>query len=230
MPSSQSSVEMLLSQPFHESCGDFRSALLALSPRSRIVVVDTGAKFRLVPTPQGGSCGFLAVAWALLILAAPGGCGNPALIRKEVALHVRDNREGYARMLRDHHSALVENAEHNTDGNDKGRDLDCWIDRVILFESSVQVGGINGHWLGQHWGDLEILALARALRITIDLYAFDMHLQRVRRYFRADGSSECAETMVVSLLFTGKADCGHFDLLQEVLTKHSFRPRWSRRS
>lgn len=218
-----------LAMPSHSSCSAFRTALLARPSRSREVVVNTGARFKLLPTPSGGSCGFLAVAWALLIAGIPGACGNPSAMRNVLATHVCSNREVYVTALQEHGYSVSGDTVESADRNREEATGSTWLDKVALFERSVVVGGIDGHWLGQYWGDLEILALARALQITIDLYTFDTNLQQVRQYFRARCEEGKYVELTVSLLFTGKADSGHFDLLQEISPKQAFRCRFGKR-
>lgn len=196
----------------------FRNALASSSPSSsrRKVTTNDGRHFRFMATLSGGDCGFQAISWALIVANAAGPDMCSALVRKALRDEVANHREYYASLAEsylnvqeDTSTELVQD-EHTTSSSA--------AEAVDHFLKSVLIGGLTGHWLGQQWGNVEIVAIARAYKLHIELFAFDVATQTVRGYFE-----EKAGDLFVGLLFTGSAADGHFD----VLVPQSFR-RWRR--
>lgn len=143
-----------------------------------------GSLLRLVCTIAGGDCGFEAIAWGIAITQGNG--PNCRQVRRILAQHVYSNRDVYIQAC----------------GN---------ANQVDEFCHNVLKTGLLGHWLGACWGALEIVAVARALHITIRVYTFDVRSQKFRCYFEEVAGP--ADQPPVRLLFTGDADRGHFDCL-----------------
>lgn len=158
-----------------------------------------GPPLRFVATRAGGDCGWEAISWGLLV--ARGSSPSGTRIRAFARAHVRSERTAYADA--------------------------CGVpEQVDEFLASVTRTGLSGHWLGQTWGALELVAVARALSCTVRLYAWCPTTQGVRSYFE-----ESAGKDVVRLLFTGSAERGHFDvLLEEPVRKKGFTARWRARA
>lgn len=153
----------------------------------------------LLAMPMGGDCGFQAVGWALLVSGRICGQGsNGMYIRNKVAEHVWNDRVYYAAKVSQ--MGFGEDAES----------------LVVSFVKDVRKGGLEGHWLGSLWGGLELCAVARCFELCVELYGWDVETQSVKRYWEVNEGKN-----VVRLLFSGKAEAGHFDLLLE-------RVRWGR--
>lgn len=145
----------------------------------------------LVAVPMGGDCGFQAIGWALLISGRACSQGsNDSYIRNKVAEHVWNERAYYAAKVSEMGSS---------DGAER---------YVKTFVKEVRKSGLKGHWLGSLWGGLEICAVARCFELCVELYAWDVGTQSVKRYWQVNEGKE-----VVRLLFSGEAEAGHFDLL-----------------
>lgn len=163
-------------------------ARLYLSRHTRRSLRDTnGVWLRLVAAKAGGDCGFEAISNMYL------GRTDAAYIRRQTRQHVSSERFQYKRAC----------------GGSRAE--------VALFCRSITRPGLKGHWLGQMWGALELVAVARALAITLIIHTFDVPTQRLRPYFE-----EPAGDPVVRLLYTGSAEQGHFDALVPA-------SRWPRR-
>lgn len=169
--------------------------------KRRIHLANSSHTLEFIAIPPGGDCGFIAVAWSLLIHGLlPPTQSNGNIIRERLARHVQDEKEFYAGRLR----------EWGLGGEDE-------MGSVNEFVREVRQGGLDGHWLGQMWGGMEIWAVGRCCGVGIELYSWDVAEQKVRRYWRV-----CEGKDVVSLFFSGDAAGGHFDLL--VRKEGVFRP------
>ncbi|PXF46122.1 hypothetical protein BWQ96_04128 [Gracilariopsis chorda] len=145
----------------------------------------------MTATPSGGDCGFHAISWALLHLSGP--TLSSTDVRRKLSTHVRQNTAFYSDLLRRQgHWELADETAN----------------AVATFSRSVLMEGVNGHWLGQMWGEIELLALAKAFTVCVELYCFEVAPQQLRRYARFEEGKR-----VVRLLFTGSAQAGHFDVL-----------------
>ncbi len=143
-----------------------------------------GTPLRLVCTVAGGDCGFEAVAWGIALTRGAGPSSRE--VRRVLAQHVYSQRDAYVRA--------------------------CGSARQVdQFCRGVMKTGLLGHWLGATWGALEIVAVARAIGVTIRVYTFDVRTQRFRCYFEEMAGG--ADEQPVRLLFSGDADRGHFDCL-----------------
>ncbi|CAN8075281.1 unnamed protein product [Agarophyton chilense] len=176
----------------HESASAYRTWLCeaAASSSRRHVRLACGVH-TMTATPAGGDCGFHAIAWALLQLS--GAALSASAVRAALARHVASHAALYAKLLRRQGHAASPHAAAAA---------------VALFTRNVLVEGVRGHWLGQMWGEIELLALAKAFVVSVELYCFDVSAQRLRQYASFDEGRN-----VVRLLFTGAARAGHFDAL-----------------
>lgn len=181
----------------YETSAAFRHAQAShRATSSRRLIPLQKCRLRLTATQAGGNCGFQAAAWALIHFGIGGNAMCSTRVRELLAEHVRATRDFYVRRLVEVGIVPAVPAAR---------------DSVDAFCSEVRRQGIHGHWLGQMWGGLEIVALARALGVCVELYAFDVDAQRVRLYQKVEEGKK-----VVALLFTGEAGAGHFDLLLPV--------------
>ncbi|KAI0567643.1 polyketide synthase family protein [Gracilaria domingensis] len=176
----------------HPTALSYRRWLCEVPPSSsrRHVRLPTGVH-SMTATPAGGDCGFYAMAWALLHFNGPS--LSATCVRRKLAQHVKQQATFYAQLLRRHGQA--QSRQHASDS-------------VSDFTRNVLMEGVHGHWLGQMWGEIELLALAKAYLVCVELYCFEVSSQSLRRYAHFEEGKR-----VVRLLFTGDARAGHFDAL-----------------
>lgn len=144
---------------------------------------------------MGGNCGFVAVSWALLIAGRlPSNDTSGAWVRRSLAAHVSAQAWFYAAKLVEWR--VLAGGPTEAAGS------------VREFVRKVGEEGLRGHWLGQMWGFLEIFAMAKAFRLNVELYTFDVASQKVRMYHQQNEGK-----VRVAMMFSGQAEGGHFDLL-----------------
>lgn len=104
-----------------------------------------------------------------------------------------------------------------TDCEDAGEELSRAFECIQAFGSDILREGLNGHWLCESFGPLEIMAIAGVYDVRIEIYTYCTRSGMVRLYQEA-GEGDAT----ISLLFSGKNSSGHFDLLGR-------DSRWSQR-
>lgn len=154
--------------------------------------------------PADGNCGFSSVLAALAIAGRKlTDEYNVNGIRRSVSRHVQLNRDFYALKIVEHEQAQEEEA------------IQAAYYRVDRFTQSVLSEGLNGHWLGSVLGELELLAVANTFAISIQLYAPSPERGGIRPTVEVGPvlTPEIETPLQVDLLFSGRANSGHFDLL-----------------
>lgn len=185
-----------LAPEYHASSAAFRHAMVHGHSSSKLTLkLSCRRVVELAPIPMGGNCGFVAVSWALLIAGRlPSNDTSGGWVRRSLAAHVAAQPSFYA-------AKLVE-------WRVVAGGTEAAAASVKEFGRKVGEEGIKGHWLGQMWGFLEIFAIARAFRLNVELYTFDVTSQKVRMYHQQNEGK-----VTVAMLFSGQAEGGHFDLL-----------------
>jgi len=185
-----------------------------------VVVEDKkGNRLRFVPIVSDGSCGFAAIAKGVNLCGMDAASGE---VSDDCDSFVTDKSSGGSsggsspvkitamrvrKSIRDEVQEHKEFYDSEAKTNDGFRYLRkrCSDD---TFCSSVVNAGACGHWLGSKWGHMEIVAAARAFRITIELYTFDEDSQELRMYEDVKHGP-----LKIGLLYSGLCDTGHYDLL-----------------
>uniref|UniRef100_A0A7S0ZEQ9 OTU domain-containing protein n=1 Tax=Timspurckia oligopyrenoides TaxID=708627 RepID=A0A7S0ZEQ9_9RHOD len=143
-------------------------------------------------------------------VATDGNCGFAALAKGDGLNRRKQLTSNYMRTkLRNEVRSFGGYYSHEATVNDAFGIYYSDCDSDALCESVMQKGR-NGHWLGDRWGNMEILALARALGVCIELYSYDANLGGIRCYERYDFGKQH-----IGLLFSGGSAGGHFDLLMK---------------
>lgn len=153
-----------------------------------------GKKYRLVTVPGDGNCGFQALAAGINSLR------EEELEGSEGGLSAKDVRG----VLRKELEAETEFYQEKLE--EFGLDANT-LQRLLI---DVSAGGFDGHWLGAHLGEMEVMMLARALGLRVDVFTNDNGREVVRCYQTHDYGKGS-----VGLLYTGSSENGHFDLLVE---------------
>mmetsp|Transcript_14770 Transcript_14770/g.31672 ORF Transcript_14770/g.31672 Transcript_14770/m.31672 type:complete len:259 (+) Transcript_14770:53-829(+) len=154
----------------------------------------TGELMEFVPIEPNGSCGFEAIAVALSVEKGKTTTGN------YVRTKLRDELRSFA-------------GTYDAEAADwcVGRAHPGGCSAVDLADS-VMRRGKDGHWLGERWGNIELLALARALHVCIELFVYDEEASAdaptVRNYETFDHGK-----VRVGLLYSGLSQGGHFDVV-----------------
>mmetsp|Transcript_8817 Transcript_8817/g.12871 ORF Transcript_8817/g.12871 Transcript_8817/m.12871 type:complete len:218 (-) Transcript_8817:135-788(-) len=153
-----------------------------------------GRRYKLVSIPGDGNCGFHAVAAGLNALQESG---------TEVDVDL-DFSEGDIRKL------LKKEAE-SAPGyySEKLKEFGFEEAELEAFLKTTMEGGMDGHWLGAQFGEVELMMIARAMGLRIEMFVSEHNA--VRCYQTHDFGKNS-----VGLLYSGSADRGHFDLLLEV--------------
>eukprot|EP00188_Purpureofilum_apyrenoidigerum_P001967 Plantae.Rhodophyta-Purpureofilum_apyrenoidigerum.ctg21448.p2 GENE.Plantae.Rhodophyta-Purpureofilum_apyrenoidigerum.ctg21448~~Plantae.Rhodophyta-Purpureofilum_apyrenoidigerum.ctg21448.p2 ORF type:complete len:210 (-),score=71.16 Plantae.Rhodophyta-Purpureofilum_apyrenoidigerum.ctg21448:341-970(-) len=167
-----------------------------MESRASSYIDELGRKYKLVEVPGDGNCGFHAIA-----------VGMNAL-RKQAESLVVDEEFGESdvrKLLKDEATAepkfyLDKLAEFGFDESE--------LDRFI---EAAQDGGMDGHWLGARLGEVELMMLAKALNLRINVFISDDEEEEIKCYQTHDFGKD-----QLGLLYTGSHDQGHFDLLVEV--------------
>eukprot|EP00182_Erythrolobus_australicus_P004274 CAMPEP_0185834196 /NCGR_PEP_ID=MMETSP1353-20130828/4698_1 /TAXON_ID=1077150 /ORGANISM="Erythrolobus australicus, Strain CCMP3124" /LENGTH=319 /DNA_ID=CAMNT_0028532585 /DNA_START=123 /DNA_END=1079 /DNA_ORIENTATION=+ len=156
----------------------------------------------LIPIAKDGNCGFNSIATALRLSAkrtAPGNAdfvyATTQQVREALREEVSSNRAFYEELAARNAAFAFCLAESGG---------------IDAFAAHVLRGGLDGHWLGEKWGSVELLALARALKITIEVFTqTESEVERgisFRGYERICGGHKA----FCGLLFSGPATGGHF--------------------
>jgi len=155
---------------------------------------------KFCPVSLDGDCGFSALAKAVNEV-------RWAQDPKHIELTAVDIREILRREVITNKSFYLEQAKQNE------AFLWCLEENggIDGFSESVVRSGMKGHWLGEKWGGMELLALSKALEITIEMFTYSADLRSIVSYERLCGGTKA----YAGLLFTGPATGGHFDLLME---------------
>jgi len=167
----------------------FRNRMLATGKG----MTKDGQQLSFTPIIGNGNCGFLTLAiGANSVLKERYSSFD---IRRILCEEVRKNRPFY-----EEESTKNPAHRYHMDLEDE--------ESFEEFEQSVLKAGWDGHWLGEKWGMLEIKSIARALKITIDVYTYDSKSSSLRSYHQ-----EKFGPGLVGMFFSGIAHKGHFDLL-----------------
>ncbi|KAA8493233.1 hypothetical protein FVE85_8678 [Porphyridium purpureum] len=150
-------------------------------------------RYAFYPTKVDGNCGFSAIASSMNMCHSTNKYTARG-IRRELMLEVKENRALYE-------SLGKRNAAFGMCLQESGG-IDAFLNRVLDE-------GISGHWLGERLGDVELLALARRLKVVIEVFTF-----QPRRGFRTYQKLCGGKMGYVGLLYTGPSHGGHFDLLR----------------
>lgn len=195
-----------VSQDIFHSSWAFRDALCASRRRrTRTLIVTTSDETRRLfkEVDMDGNCGFQAVAKGLKALGILRKSeATHMVVRERLMHHVKDETVFYAQKL-----ASWRQMEDRTISEDEAWDMG--LESVEKFLESVMQGGIQGHWLGSMWGGIELMAVARAFDVHIEVFTYCTLKHEVKKY--EEHNTESAG--VVSLFFAGCASGGHFDLL-----------------
>ncbi|KAA8491194.1 hypothetical protein FVE85_9489 [Porphyridium purpureum] len=151
------------------------------------------------PIPADGNCGFEAIAMGMNI-ANTGKSGkgmSSRTVRAKLREELTQFRHFYELEAQRNAGFAVVVAMHS-------------IDEVC---ESVGRRGKNGFWLGSLWGNMELLAIARALQCTIEVYQFDTSASKFRCYDAFEYGKP-----VIRLLYSGFSMGGHFDLFSVIRT------------
>uniref|UniRef100_A0A7S1XFW6 OTU domain-containing protein n=1 Tax=Compsopogon caeruleus TaxID=31354 RepID=A0A7S1XFW6_9RHOD len=180
------------------TAGDFRRHLMMGDARRRILYIPGTAQgqvevFRFIPIAMDGSCGFAAVAKG--VNAVKGMKFTPDKLR----LLLRDQARSTSGFFAEE---MARNAAYRFCVEEGG----CTLDD---FAASVVRKGVAGHWLGEKWQMVEVMALARVMQIRIDVFTYDEKCRILRRHDELNTS----EAQCIGLLFSGPPSGGHFDLL-----------------
>lgn len=192
-------------EAWYASAAEFRSAITASSPSSsRRMLQAEGDTFRFTATPTGGDCGFHTIAWALNAhqTGMPTNLLTAIDIRRKLSIHIRQDADFYTERLQ-----TIGIASSNEEAQRS----------ITRITDSVLQPGVHGHWLGQVWGDVELLAIARLFRCRLQLFTFDVTMQAVRRYASFNEGKR-----TICVFFSGRANAGHFDMLL------MYNPWWRR--
>ncbi|KAA8498364.1 hypothetical protein FVE85_5949 [Porphyridium purpureum] len=156
----------------------------------RLTIKDTENRtLEFRPMHSDGNCGFNAIAAAMTRHGRP----IDALgVRTALQRELQTNRLFYRQEARINEAFRYQRASVSTG-------------KLITL---VGQNGPNGFWLGSAWGPMEVLAIAKALGVTIELMSFDRNGTQVRSYAKYTYGDAW-----IGLLFTGKHDHGHFDML-----------------
>lgn len=182
------------SQLSYESALAYRMSLVSHPLTSSHRLIDIGQSvYRFMATPSGGDCGFYAIAWALNQGRKAYAFFSPTQIRRALSAQVLQNRHFYETQVT---AKYLENSHDDA------------CESVSKFSRNILQEGRTGHWLGQMWGDLELLVVARTFNCRIQLYTFDTNGQIVRPYASFNEGKKS-----IAIFFSGCADAGHFDAL-----------------
>jgi len=196
-------VPKLLTKPDDGGSFEFRDALAYIyyqqkdffkgnTSKFRISVTDViDRKFYFYPIDPDGSCGFTAIARGL---KANGRFVTPQEIRFALRTEVLSNGGFYNQQAKENEAFGYCKKNHSAKS---------------LAEAAIH-SGHTGHWLGEKWGSMEVLAIAKNMGITIELFCFDKAMNRLRSYDLFNYGE-----VYVGLLFSGYCLGGHFDLLTD---------------
>lgn len=198
---------------------EFREATVSQKwdPLPRLTLAD-GRSMELAPVPKNGNCGFQAIAWGLMHVDILQGDEAYSLnVRQKLANHVTEDGEFYA-------SKLVEFGMVDTSDCEEGEERSRAFECIEDFKDGVLREGLDGHWLGESFGSLELLALARVYGVKIEVYTYCTRSDSVKMYQETGKGSQ-----TVSLLFSGECASGHFDLLgRDSRRSERLREWWKR--
>uniref|UniRef100_A0A7S0ZJM2 OTU domain-containing protein n=1 Tax=Timspurckia oligopyrenoides TaxID=708627 RepID=A0A7S0ZJM2_9RHOD len=151
---------------------------------------DQGRPLRFIPIASNGNCGFIAICAGIRYVQAK--AITSADLRVMLRDEVLNNREFYRQEAKTNEAFRYCRKACGTDA----------------FCRSVVKSGSTGHWLGEKWGYMEMKALARALKVCIEMFVYDEELKLIRSFQKLDHGRDH-----IGLLFSGPSDGGHFDVL-----------------
>jgi hypothetical protein len=178
------------------------------SPSGEVVVTRrNGSRLRVISVPRDGNCGFECLARGVT-LSPSGQRYTRRDVRRAMRAYVRSNTAAVRELVQ-----AVTAAADPTTGRPPPPPIEA-------FDRDIMKSGVSGHWLGSHYGIVEIMVAAKAVGASIELYAAERGpasprahgphgpARVVRMYERVENGPG-----VIRLLFQGRSSAGHFHLL-----------------
>mmetsp|Transcript_3297 Transcript_3297/g.10089 ORF Transcript_3297/g.10089 Transcript_3297/m.10089 type:complete len:209 (-) Transcript_3297:128-754(-) len=166
-----------------------------IDSRTESFIDELGRKYKLVEVPGDGNCGFHAIAVGINAL-------------KQMEEDVVDEEMGESDIRKLLKNEAVAEPDYYLD---KLAEFGFEQSELQSFVETTQNGGMDGHWLGAKLGEVELMMLAKALSLKINVFVSDEGEEEIKCYQTHDFGKD-----QLGLLYSGSHDQGHFDLLVQV--------------